>query len=512
MTARFCAECGAPLGGDETFCGSCGARVLDPEAAADAGGGAPPGGPPPYVPPPAPTRSSVPVPLVIAVVGALLAGGAIFWASRGGDDDGGGEAAAGGPGEVFLEPAAEPGPDPFTASVAAPVAAPRPLDVAAELLAASGPPATTDATGTTDTAVDGTAPGGTGGTGGAAPPAATTVGSLSAVRPGLYGGTRDLGSCDVEGMIAFLQSEPDKAAAWAAVPGIPVADLPAYLRSLTPVVLRADTRVTNHGYRDGRATPRQAVLQAGTAVLVDELGIPRAKCACGNPLLPPVPTPVTPTYVGPPWPGFDPATVVVVVNVEQTVVTELIVADLDGDGYFPVSDGVAGPEILVDEACDLYPELCLEAPPGDALPPATAPPDTTPATPPPTEPELRTGAIQVTLRWSSSADLDLSVTDPNGDTVDFGNRVVASGGTLDVDANSACTSVDAPVENVVWPDGSGVPGEYTVTVSMWSSCDAGDPQPYELSILVGGDSVPLEGGGSGTVGESSPVTYTFGFG
>jgi hypothetical protein len=454
----------------------------------------------------------VPVPLVVAAVGALIAAGALVWASQGGDDDGGGEV-AGGPGEVFLEPLDAPGPDPFTAPVAEPVDTlepPRPLDVAAELLAASTPPTTADAAPetTADTAPGDTAPG----AGGGGPPATTTVASLSATRPGLYGGTRDLGSCDVEGMIAFLQAEPEKAAAWAAVQGVAVADLPTYLRSLTPVVLRADTRVTNHGYRDGRATPRQAVLQAGTAVLVDEFGIPRAKCMCGNPLLPPVPTAVTPTYVGPPWPGFSPTTVVVVQNVQQTVIDQLVVADLDGDGYFPVSDGVAGPEILVDEACDLYPELCVEAPAPVTVPEAPPPTGTTPATPPPTEPELQTGAIQVTLRWSSSADLDVSVTDPSGETVSYGNRVVSSGGELDIDANSGCTQVDAPVENVVWPEGAGLPGDYTVTVDLWSACDAGQPQPYELTVLIDGRSVPLEGGGTGSVSEGSPVTYTFGFG
>ena len=48
--------------------------------------------------------------------------------------------------------------------------------------------------------------------------------------------------------------------------------VPGYLRSLTPVQLRMDTRVTNHGYRDGAATSYQAVLQTGTAVLVDDRG------------------------------------------------------------------------------------------------------------------------------------------------------------------------------------------------------------------------------------------------
>lgn len=40
----------------------------------------------------------------------------------------------------------------------------------------------------------------------------------------------------------------------------------AYFDELTPMVLTSDTRVTNHGYHDGRPTPHQAVLQAGTAV------------------------------------------------------------------------------------------------------------------------------------------------------------------------------------------------------------------------------------------------------
>jgi hypothetical protein len=81
-----------------------------------------------------------------------------------------------------------------------------------------------------------------------------------------------------------------------------------YIDSLTPVLLRSDTRVTNHGFRDGWATPYQAVLQAGTAVLVDNTGVPRARCACGNPLTPPQAVPTTPTYQGTPWPGFTPGT------------------------------------------------------------------------------------------------------------------------------------------------------------------------------------------------------------
>jgi len=54
-----------------------------------------------------------------------------------------------------------------------------------------------------------------------------------------------------------------------------------------------------------------SVLQAGTAVLVDRYGVPRARCACGNPLTPP--TPARPAeYTGDRWAAFDPAHVVTV--------------------------------------------------------------------------------------------------------------------------------------------------------------------------------------------------------
>lgn len=155
-------------------------------------------------------------------------------------------------------------------------------------------------------------------------------GSVAGSAPGLYGGTRDAGSCDPEKLIAFLQSEPDKAGAWAGVQGIEVTAIPSYVRGLTPVVLRRDTRVLNHGYRDGRATPRPAVLQAGTAVLVDRFGVPRVKCGCGNPLDEPRPVTTSTTYTGTRWADFDPARVVVVrqdVEVEVFVLIDLRTGD-----------------------------------------------------------------------------------------------------------------------------------------------------------------------------------------
>ena len=61
-----------------------------------------------------------------------------------------------------------------------------------------------------------------------------------------------------------------------------------YIRGLRSVTLTRDTRVTNHSFVGERAVGFQAILQAGTAVLVDEKGVPVVRCRCGNPLLEPV--------------------------------------------------------------------------------------------------------------------------------------------------------------------------------------------------------------------------------
>lgn len=200
-------------------------------------------------------------------------------------------------GEVFLEPAASTGADPFT-----PAAAPAPTPAATK-------PVKTEPV---------SSPG--------------EVRSSAGATPGLYGGTMNIASCDKTQMINFLTSNPDKARAWAAVEGIAVGQLPSYIRSLTPVLLRSDTRVTNHGFVNGVATPHQSVLQAGTAVLVDDYGVPRARCYCGNPLLPPIPVAETPVYSGPRWPAFQPTTVIVVQPAPQPITTIVIVNINTGQG------------------------------------------------------------------------------------------------------------------------------------------------------------------------------------
>src|SRR3954466_9458244 len=139
------------------------------------------------------------------------------------------------------------------------------------------------------------------------PPKATSTTGPATYRgslPGLYGGTRDYATCDAGKLITFLEQNPDKATAWADTLNIRVTRIRTYVHHLTPVLLRTDTRVTNHGYVNGRANPLQSVLQAGTAVFVNRYGEPVVKCYCGNPLTRPT-LYATPTYVGTRWPTFE---------------------------------------------------------------------------------------------------------------------------------------------------------------------------------------------------------------
>ncbi|HEX6873757.1 MAG TPA: toll/interleukin-1 receptor domain-containing protein [Micromonosporaceae bacterium] len=153
-----------------------------------------------------------------------------------------------------------------------------------------------------------------------------SAGAVSGDMRGLYGGTSDPKTCDPQGMVTFLRQHPDKAAAWAGTLGIAESEIGAFVAELTPLILRVDTRVTNHGFADGRATTVPAVLQAGTAVLVDKRGMPTVKCACGNPLTEPQSNP-EPTFEGPQWPGFA-AERVVVIQRSITVITTFTVTDL----------------------------------------------------------------------------------------------------------------------------------------------------------------------------------------
>ncbi len=122
---------------------------------------------------------------------------------------------------------------------------------------------------------------------------------------------------------------------------------------------------------------------------------------------------------------------------------------------------------------------------------------------------LQTGDVQVTLRWDTADDLDLFVRDPFGEEVSYFEPEIASGGQLDIDANSGCTErMAAPVENIFWPTGGGVPGDYVVKVDLFSPCGSETPINFTLTTLVQGQ-VQTQ---TGTVSASRPtVSFPFTF-
>ncbi|MFD7747750.1 DUF6777 domain-containing protein [Streptomyces sp. NPDC059698] len=257
--------------------------------------------------------------------------------------------------DVLLQPLASPGPGPFTASTARAPASP-------------APSATPDS----------------------APPSATrTVHRVSGAAPGLYGGIRSVAACDVERQTELLTGDKGKGRAFAEASGIEAVQIPGYLKSLTPVVLSVDAQVTNHGYGAGEATAFQAVLQAGTAVLVDGRGMPRVRCACGNPLGPPEAVDGKAAHRGERWPGYDPARIAAV-EPGAKAATSLIIVDTDDNTWIQRTVGDSGGrDRTPDEPPPFEPDAELLFP-SPGRPTESAPPESAPSDPAPSAPEEST--------------------------------------------------------------------------------------------------------------------------
>ncbi|MEL7156901.1 MAG: DUF6777 domain-containing protein [Actinomycetota bacterium] len=169
--------------------------------------------------------------------------------------------------------------------------------------------------------------------------------------PGLYGGSGSDHLCDPRLIADFLARDSAKASAWASAAGIEVDEIDTFLDTLTPVRLLADTWVTNHGYRDGRALPRASILQAGTMVLVDDHGVPRVRCKCGNPLGPAEPPSDLGTvdFIGEPWDGFDPDQLLVIERGAEAVEAFILIRLEDGRRIARPVGTVGDQDVLVDE-------------------------------------------------------------------------------------------------------------------------------------------------------------------
>ena len=198
-------------------------------------------------------------------------------------------------------------------------------------------------------------------------PPAGSGGSFSGDTVGLYGGTLNFAQCDPQKMVTFLQQNPDLGNAWAGVQGIRFEEIATYVSGLTPVILRSDTYVTNHGFANGRAT-------VIPAVLVDKYGTPRVKCYCGNPLTPSK-TYSKPKYSGPRWPGFNPGSITIVQQTTVVIQIFTLVDPVTGEPFTRPAGSTGGS----DQPSTPTPT------PTSTLPQQTQPPATQPSGPSPEE-------------------------------------------------------------------------------------------------------------------------------
>ena len=159
-------------------------------------------------------------------------------------------------------------------------------------------------------------------------PEGRLAGGVEGSSDNLYGGTGELSTCDAAALLNHLNANDELNTAFAEGIGINADDVERYVNALSPLVLMQDTWVTNHGFNNGHANPFQAVLQRGTAVLVDAKGVPRVRCACGNPLAEAWNGYTAPSPNNTAWDGYTPGNVVAVYDAGESQ-KQLKIRDLE---------------------------------------------------------------------------------------------------------------------------------------------------------------------------------------
>jgi hypothetical protein len=86
------------------------------------------------------------------------------------------------------------------------------------------------------------------------------------------------------------------------------------------------------------------------------------------------------------------------------------------------------------------------------------------------------GDPRFNLTWTGGTDLDLYVTDPNGDTISYSNVSSPSGGSLDIDCLGNCPGGNS--ENIFW-ETEGPAGTYSFYVNYF---DGGDATPFTITV------------------------------
>ena len=99
---------------------------------------------------------------------------------------------------------------------------------------------------------------------------------------------------------------------------------------------------------------------------------------------------------------------------------------------------------------------------------------------------IGTGDVVVYLTWDTTADIDLHVTDPNGEEIFFGHSSSASGGQLSADNGNPCPAIVGEPERIFWPTGVAPHGRYVITVEYYRQCNNEGATNWNVIVLVDG--------------------------
>ncbi len=170
-------------------------------------------------------------------------------------------------------------------------------------------------------------------------------GAVKATVPGLYGAQRGQSACDTTTLVNELDANPEKLEAFARALALQPSELLSTVSGMVAVVLRSDTLTVDHDFKDGDAVSRLAVLQAGTPVLVDGLGVPVIRCTSGSPLQNVAALPDDAVFEGDEWDDFAPESVITVLPADDPI--EVLVV-IDPATLEPFLRGIPTEEIPLD--------------------------------------------------------------------------------------------------------------------------------------------------------------------
>lgn len=127
-----------------------------------------------------------------------------------------------------------------------------------------------------------------------------------------------------------------------------------------------------------------------------------------------------------------------------------------------------------------------------------------------------TGALQISLSFDTSKDLDLYVVEPDGNIVYWGRPSVGSSTDkcgLDLDSNANCDLDNKNNENIFYVKDCIQSGKYQVWVNLYRNCDVSVPTNWVITAIYNGKMIDASFGSNPSSGtfaadKSSNIIYT----